>query len=46
MQSHSGPLLEWAQRELARALGTWTLQVPKSMEAPFIRLIGTSENIL
>ena len=40
LQAHTGPLLDWAQEMLAKALGTKTLPVPKTMEAPFMRLIG------
>ncbi len=35
-----GPLLDWAQDMLAVAVGAEKLQVPKSMEAPFMRCIG------
>ena len=40
LQAHTGPILDWAQEMLAEALGTETLPVPKSMKAPFMRLIG------
>jgi hypothetical protein len=33
------PMLEWAQKMLAEALGTSKMDVPKSMEAPFMRLV-------
>ena len=34
------PMLEWAADMLAEALGTSRMKVPKSMEAPFMRLVG------
>ena len=38
--SYVEPLVEWAADMLAEALGTFRMQVPKSMEAPFMRLVG------
>ena len=35
------PLLEWAQDMLATAFNTEKLPIPKSMEAPFLRIVGT-----
>ena len=34
------PMLDWAADMLAEALGTFRMRVPKSMEAPFMRLVG------
>ena len=38
--SYVEPLIEWAADMLAEGLGTFRMQVPKSMEAPFMRLVG------
>lgn len=40
ISGHVVPLLEWAQEMIAEALGTEKLRVPKSMEAPFMKLVG------
>ena len=40
---HLTPLLDWAAQMLADAMGTEKLQVPKSMEAPYMRTIGEDE---
>jgi hypothetical protein len=37
------PLLDWAQAMLAAALGTYRMPVPKTMEAPFMKVIGKQE---
>ena len=34
------PMLDWAADMLAESLGTSRMKVPKSMEAPFMRLVG------
>ena len=39
-----GRLLEWAVEMLTEALGTHPMPVPKSMEAPYMRVVG--ENAL
>ena len=38
--AHVTPLLDWAQEMLVEAFGTQKLPVPKSMEAPFLRVVG------
>ena len=40
--SYVEPMLEWAADMLAEALGTFRMDVPKTMEAPFMRLVGES----
>jgi hypothetical protein len=42
--SYVVPLLEWAQEMLVQALGTEKLQMPKEMEAPFMKMIGKESN--
>merc|ERR1711879_355452 len=38
--SYVEPLVEWAADMLAEALGTFRMDVPKTMEAPFMRLVA------
>ena len=42
--SYVEPLIEWAADMLAEALDTFRMQVPKSMEAPFMRIVGRQIN--
>jgi len=44
LMSHTQPLLDWAQDMLCQALGTSRLPIPRSMEAPFMRVLGLPDS--
>ena len=43
VKAYTVPMLEEAQDMLAQALGTEKLPMPKSLEAPFMKMIGKYE---
>ena len=38
--AHVTPLMDWAADMLAASMGTNRMEVPKSMEAPYLRCVG------